>query len=311
MIIKDEKETIEILKKINYYNVVNGYKKPFLKKDLIGNLIEPEEFIDNCTFEELINLYYLDKKLKSELFPYLLEFERNLKSYIAYIYSEKYKDYKFPYLNINNYSKDKKDLNKVLSIIKTISDEVKNQKAESIAHYINKHEDLPLWVLINQLTLGSVSFFYEAIDLSLKDKVAKNFSLNYKKDYKTKESITSEILINIIKIVIFFRNICAHDNILLLFKMKNKTKTSDIKKVLTLKNEKNNIKNNIDYKGENLYDLLCSLKLVLPKNEFEILINNLKSIFNNYEHKFKVTTLESIISLGGIKKGYLDELLKN
>ena len=42
--------------------------------------------------------------------------------------------------------------------------------------------------------------------------------------------------------------------------MKSKTKTSEIKKVLTLKNGEDKIKNNIDYRGENLYDLLCVLK---------------------------------------------------
>lgn len=310
LIINNEEKAIKILKNLNYYNIVNGYKRPFLKKDLNGDLSDPEEFIDGCTFEELISLYYLDKELKSELFSYLLEFERKLKSYTAYLFSEKYKEEKFPYLNINNYSREKEDLTKVLSIVKTISDELKNKKAESVAHYINNYNDLPLWVLINQLTLGNVSYFYDAIDITLREKIAKNFSLNYKKDYNSKESITSEILINIIKIVIFFRNICAHDNILLLFRMKSKTKTSEIKKVLTLKDGEDKIKNNIDYRGENLYDLLCVLKLVLDKENFKLLITKIKDILSKYEKKFSVTTLENIIALGGIKKNYLEELLK-
>lgn len=92
--------------------------------------------------------------------------------------------------------------------------------------------------------------------------------------------------------------------------MKSKTKTSEIKKVLTLKNGEDKIKNNIDYRGENLYDLLCVLKLVLDKENFKLLIVKIKDILSKYEKKFSVTTLENIIALGGIKKNYLEELLK-
>lgn len=90
LIIENEKEALEDIKDINYYNIINGYKTPFLKRDLNGVLISPETFIDNCNFKNLISLYNLDKELKSLLFGYLLEFERTLKSYIAYIFSEEY-----------------------------------------------------------------------------------------------------------------------------------------------------------------------------------------------------------------------------
>jgi len=39
--IEDEAKAEDILSKINYYNIINGYKYIFLKRDLNGSLVEP------------------------------------------------------------------------------------------------------------------------------------------------------------------------------------------------------------------------------------------------------------------------------
>lgn len=308
----NELKAKEILSKMNYYNIINGYKKPFLKKDLNGKILSPEQFLENCTFEELFSLYELDRDLKRKIFEYLLLFERTLKTYIAYNFSENHPKEEFPYLNLNNYSKEKKDQSFVFSIITTLSQKLNSRKkADSINHYMNNHDCLPLWVLINELTLGNVSYMYCALKESLKNKIAKEFSLAYKKNYNSKENINFIVLKDIIKICIFYRNICAHDNIMLLFKMHNKINTSSISKILTLHDEKTNPKNHINFEGENLYDLICTLKLVLEKDIFDKLINDLETIFNNYNNKFTVVKLSDILLLGGFKSNHsLDELKK-
>lgn len=53
LIVDDVDFAKSILSKENYYNVVNGYKKPFLKRDLGGALLQPEEYVEGCRFEEL------------------------------------------------------------------------------------------------------------------------------------------------------------------------------------------------------------------------------------------------------------------
>lgn len=293
LIIENQEEALEEIKDINYYNIINGYKTPFLKRDLNGVLVSPETFIDNCNFKNLISLYKLDKELKSLLFSYLLEFERSLKSYIAYIFSEEFgKNEVFPYLNFKNFSSNNEDLDIVLSVIKDISVEMKNKKADSIKHYLKEHKELPLWVLINQLTLGNTSYLYEALKPSTRDKIAKNFSLRFKSNYSPTKQITSEDLIEVIKISVKFRNICAHDNILLLSKLSKKTKTSNIQILLNINN----------YSGENLYDLICALKLVLKKDSFIQLTDSFMSIFKKYQNNFTGVKFEDIISLGGFPK---------
>lgn len=51
-----------ILLRENYYNVINGYKLPFIKKDSKGNPIIPESYIPNCKFDEIYALHNLDRR---------------------------------------------------------------------------------------------------------------------------------------------------------------------------------------------------------------------------------------------------------
>ncbi|AJK51216.1 Abi family protein [Mycoplasma capricolum] len=87
LIISNEQKAIEILKQENYYNIVNGYKDLFLKKSLDNN---KDIFIENTNFDELYSLFLFDRELRSILLKYILIFERDFKTTIAYNFSKKY-----------------------------------------------------------------------------------------------------------------------------------------------------------------------------------------------------------------------------
>jgi hypothetical protein len=217
---------------------------------------------------------------------------RPFKTLAAYKFSEKFQK-KFSYLDIDNYSKNKNLTISVMNILSILSYKVKDKKDEnSIKHYLDIHDDLPLWVLINQMTFGEVSKFFSVLDDSLKDNIASIFSKNYKANYNaTNLNLTSNILNQIIKINIFFRNICAHDNILFSFCLKKQIQTKDI--ILLLDTQSRGI----NFKGEKLFDLICSLKLVLPKENFNNLIDDIENIFKEYEINFKTIPFEEILKV--------------
>ena len=51
-------------------------------------------------------------------------------------------------------------------------------KSAEISHYQNTYGFIPLLVLINILTIGEISHFYECLKSSDKNNVAKHFNLN-------------------------------------------------------------------------------------------------------------------------------------
>ena len=52
MTIKDEDKTKKYLLSNNYYNIINGYSKPFLK--------EKSEYLSGTSFNEVSKLYFFD-----------------------------------------------------------------------------------------------------------------------------------------------------------------------------------------------------------------------------------------------------------
>ena len=296
LVIDNEEYVEDILSQINYYNVINGYKNIFLKRDLNGVLVSPEEFKQGTTFEELYSLYLMDFELKKTIFPYLLRFEKLLKTACAYYFSEKHTE-NYSYLQMKNYSNDASNLTSVLKNIATLSNLVssnnKNTGKSAIKHYIDEYSQVPLWVLINFLTLGNLSYFYNSLDNSLQSIIAKTFSNRYKKEYNSKEKIEAGEIIEILKISNYFRNIIAHDEVMYSFKIRKVSSTQKFKKYF-----------NNDYTGENLYDLVMLLKLVLPKKEHKNLILEIKDIFSRYEMKFKTVKIEEVMELSGFKSNW-------
>ena len=302
--IDDEDNAKYILSRENYYNVINGYKEPFLKKDLSGKKIVPEEYIDNCTFDELYALCCFDRELRNLLVGFLLKFEAHIKSACAYRFSEKFQN-DYSYLSAENYSKEKSDLTAVLSNIATLSNEIKKSRSAYIIHYKGKYDCVPLWVLVNSLTIGNMSYFYNAIDNSLKETIAKEFSLQYKKDYNSKQKIASEEMKDVLKTVNLFRNACAHDEVLFLFKLEKSIKAANFAVFFT-----GTVLDESTFAEGNLYTLICLLKLVLPKVEFDDFIDRLKILFDKYKTKFSAVKFDDIISLSGFKKDWDTELIK-
>ncbi|WP_306293942.1 Abi family protein [Lactobacillus delbrueckii] len=73
--INDVERAKKYLLSNNYYNIINGYSKPFLESE---NL-----YIKNASFDEVSRLYFFDKELKQVLFNSILDAEHHLKSIIC------------------------------------------------------------------------------------------------------------------------------------------------------------------------------------------------------------------------------------
>ncbi|MEQ8198029.1 MAG: Abi family protein [Clostridiaceae bacterium] len=225
-----------------------------------------------------------------------------------FYYSDKYRG-DYAYLAIENYSKEKANLSLALKNIATLSTEINKNtlsnraKSSYISHYIENHESVPLWVLVNSLTIGNMSYFYSAIDRDVKEEVAKDFSIQHKREYASVEKIGSDELTEVLKAVNLFRNVCAHEEVLFLFKLLKPTKYKFFTKYF-----RDSCLDENSLKESNLYTLICFLKLVLPRLEYTDLIMRLDSLFTNYESVFKSVNFKDIVKLSGFKDTWKEDL---
>lgn len=286
------------LEQENYYNVINGYKDLFLCKDSQDKAIVPETYLPNTHFNELKALFLFDRELRFLFLKYLLIFENSFKTTISYEFTKKYSKAN-SYLEISNYrDDDPKGVLKQISILtKTIHDNVGGKGA--IKHYIEDHGSVPLWVLVNYLTIGNLSYLYSALKNSDKNAIAKYYSDKYKKQYNPINTfkISSEDMESALKIFNLIRNQCAHDERLF---------NSDYKSVRVA-----NIANFFgitNYNNRRIVVAILYFKAMLNKPYYKKFNSELNAIFDKYKNEFHTVSFTDILDSMGIVSSELNKL---
>lgn len=208
LIISDEDSAKVTLQKVGYYNLINGFKNPFI----CNNNTSDEKFIENTKLEYLISLYDYDISLKSRILTKILVIEKILKSIISYDFSSIHGE--LNYLDekcFNTYNK--KNVQKTKDLIKKIKEKIRtalhpqyatNKQYDCIRHYKNNYGDIPVWIVFNILNFNDIRNFYDCLLPKTKRIIANHISQLFGLSIKPNE------LFNFICILVEVRNACAH-----------------------------------------------------------------------------------------------------
>ena len=285
------------LEQENYYNVINGYKDLFLVKDSNNRPVEPEIYQKGTHFNELKALFLFDRELRILLLKYLLIFENSIKTTVAYEFSKKYSR-KNAYLDIANFvdNDPKKVLQQISILTKTIHDKV--DRTGAIKHYIEEHGEVPLWVLVNFLTMGNIANFYNILTDSTKNIIAKFYTDKYRTQNKDNTfRLSSADLSACLKVANLVRNICAHDERLYNVNLRN-VRISQIANHFGIRR----------YDNKRFIVVILFLKIVLDKKDFQRLYKALMNLFNQYADEFKTVVFDDILNTMGIDLTELEKL---
>lgn len=289
--IKDSDKAIKYLLTNNYYNVINTYSKYFQSS--------LDVFIEGVDFDEITQLKLFDKEIKNIIFKSILEAENHISSIIAYRFSEKYSE-PYAYLQTNSYMDDSPfKVARNISILSNVINKKRREKNSSIAHYYEKYQNIPLWVLINELTFGNVYHFYSILDDSLQNKIAKDFSsflldnLNNLAPNNPHEKVVfdAKAANSFIQNIVEIRNIVAHDNKLLDYNCRNNTKyLVPLHSLLGIRRESSR---------QDVYNTCVCLAAFLSKVQFAQLHNTILKRVNTLEGKLEAISINVILgSLG-------------
>lgn len=286
------------LEQENYYNVINGYKDLFLQKDSNGSCITPEVYIQNTHFNELKSLFLLDRDLRILFLKYILIFENSIKTVISHEFTRKYSKPN-SYLEIQNYVNNdpKKVLHQISILTKTIHEKV--DKEGAIKHYVEEYGAVPLWVLVNYLTIGNIAHLYAILIDSDKNAIAKYYSEKYNKQYKSapRLRLSKDDLESALKVINLIRNKCAHDERLY---------NSDFKNVRVV-----NVANHFgytNYDNKKIIVAILYLKVLLDKKHFQKFYTELNEIIKKYSRDFHTVQFSNILNIMSIDLSELKKL---
>lgn len=212
---EDESKVKSLLLRSSYYDVVNGY----------GSFLQDStnHFFDGSTFNELYSIYMYDKNIKSVFFRKIEKAESVIRASVSYHFSRSHKG-KWSYLDSNNFKDDPFEVSKLMSKLSGIIEKQKRYKGTTIRHYMDTHNEVPLWVLVNFIDFGTLKTFFKLMKDTDKIAVVDNINGLYKEHYGTLPNLTPTIFESYLENINDVRNIVAHDNRLLKFKLRRNAK---------------------------------------------------------------------------------------
>lgn len=189
------------LQRIGYFSLINGYKQLFKNPTT-------QQYRDNARFEDIVALYALDENLRELFLKYILRIEGHIRSLLSYAFVDKYGCEQVHYLTAQNYTENtalRADVHRLVNVLhKSVTTQ---SNYPYIEHQRTKHGNVPLWVLTNCLTLGTLSKFYTLLTPDLKVKISKNF-----------DKVNERQLGQFLNVITKFRNVCAHNERLFTYK---------------------------------------------------------------------------------------------
>ena len=170
----------DILLGENYYAVINGYKAPFI--DRIASSSSPEErYIGGASFSDIYALYRFDAKLRELMLGYLLRCEARVKSVSAHTFCEHHPE-PAAYLDMENYTTRQDYMPGQKAFVADLPRFIEELRYKAVAqrqckpyiqHYRERYSEVPLWVLINELTFGNVSYFFNLLPRTEQNQIRK------------------------------------------------------------------------------------------------------------------------------------------
>ncbi len=266
LLVPDKATARRILLRENYYALIDGYKEPFLERDERLNPYGQEQYQAVTEFGHIYALYRFDRELRMLMLNELLKFEKNIKSKVAYRFSEKFKDMD-SFLEPANYSADTERHHERDRIISTLYNLIKSHKKRdrvkypAIREFFDKHRNVPLWVLVNFLSLGQITNFYSVIDDELRELIAEDFAAEFSEEYEPLQLKAKE-LDALLRIAFPYRNKSAHEEVLYRYRLAHPEELSNVDAMLRLAAGSLG-------KGT-VYSMVSLLRLVLAKEEYEV-----------------------------------------
>lgn len=287
--IHNSKKTREKLQENSYYNIMNGYREPFLFNK------HKNKYLRGTAFTEIYALYHFDRQLRQLLLSFLLEVENSFKTKIIYEFMQtknsngEYIHHSDDYLKIDNFDVDcnvnsRKNgsiLEMIANMQRTIS---KNfYQSDAISHYLTKYGYVPLWVIATRMTFGDICTFYECCKSNNRQAVAKEYKMS------------DMDLLTHMRLLSFARNHCAHGNRVYCLKKRNDLPLPNkvhypVQHQLIIANQGKH----------NLLNVYISLKFFLSKKRYQELLLKTKGLFITLASRLETIGVQDIYNITGL-----------
>lgn len=202
--ITDDAKALDYLARIGYYRL-SGYWYSFRQQQAVdGNQVKLDDFIAGASFEQAVQLYVFDKKLRLLAMDALERIEIAFRVELAHSLGEQDMfAYLKPELFHDKFAKTlnpRSGLTEHHNWLTKQAGLIKRSKEKFIDHNKRKHGlPLPIWIACEVWDFGTLSFLYGGMKEADQDKIAQKFGL-----------VNGRVLASWLRALNYLRNLCAH-----------------------------------------------------------------------------------------------------
>ncbi|MDY2813983.1 MAG: Abi family protein [Dorea sp.] len=143
------------LRRYGYYNIINGYKDPYVE-----HIDGQEKYKPGTTFEQILSLYKMDRGIRASLMESMLQVEDNLRTAVAHTLGEAFTADQNFYLRRSNFKLGKKRGRRYpLDDIMAKFEKIQKDDIDPIKYYRETYNNIPPWILLKDASFGNLVNF--------------------------------------------------------------------------------------------------------------------------------------------------------
>lgn len=205
MTIDDPQHIEEMLSKIGYYRL-SGYWYPFRCFD---GQKRTDRFLDGTTFDQVLALYDLDRRLKLLVLDAVERIEIVMRVRVGYTLGKRH-----PYAHLDpkyldgrfTRSQGSGKPSKHATWIKRVTEAQNRSTEDFVQHFRDRYDGrLPVWVATEIMDFGLLSYLYEGAMRNDRDSIARGLNI-----LDSRGNGNGAALHNWMRVLNYLRNVCAH-----------------------------------------------------------------------------------------------------
>lgn len=287
----------EILCRIGYFNLVNGYKHPFIAGTAPSGT---HTYYRGTTIREIYALKLFDDELRALLLKQITQVEEEVRTLTAYKFDEVNLNGQITWYQIEAYDQRLGGAALMKAISRAYNDvERSSHSQDYVQYYLEHHKFIPTWIMAKVISFSNFITFLNCSKTEVKQAICQVYGL-----FSPDGRCDFSLLIGSLQWLRIVRNSCAHNERIYTMKSKGtRIKTTymdELAKSYSAEHDKR------------IIDLLVYLKYYCPHKEYVDFMEKFKQGLVALQGKIQPSAFNDVRAALGIKDlSHLDKLCEN
>lgn len=294
-------EDKSILVRMGYFNLINGYKTPFIcgTDSTTGDHI----YLPNTSIDHFYCLKMFDDNLRILLLKYITQVEEEVRTLTGYKFDQCNNDGKIQWFETDAYSPNSR-LQSRMSTISSAYSELSKSHLEYVKFYMDNHASIPTWIMIKVINFSTFIDVLNNSKTNVKHSICRLYGM-----IDSTGHCDVKLLIGSLHWLRKVRNSCAHNERIYCLKQLQDRRSHNGR---ILEGYFRSLRPAYSRDSDKrIMDLLVYMKYYIPDKEYISMISEIQEMLNDLKNAITPNAFDNIRGQMGIKNLQDLEDLKN